>query len=68
MPAYEWKNEKTGERVEVHRERMAEYNIPPDESGDWVRVIVPVAVPFETLRDKGVFEHLPQTSLRKLNK
>lgn len=68
MPIYEWKNTETGEYVEVER-RITEADIPPDLAGDWVRAIRSApTVPWETLRDKGVFEYLPQTSLRKVNK
>jgi hypothetical protein len=67
MPTYEWKNTETGERVDVERP-MSQYDVPPDLPGEWVRVISVATVPWEILRDKGVFEYLPQTSTRKVNK
>lgn len=67
MPTYEWRNTETGEVVEVER-KMSEYDVPPDLPGKWERKISSAVVPWETLRDKGVFEYLPQTSLRKVNK
>lgn len=72
MPMYEWKCTKCGVRVEVQRP-VSEYNQGPRTISeipaspcdhDWVRVISVAAVPFETLRDKGVFEHQLQTSAR----
>jgi hypothetical protein len=67
MPTYEWKNKRTGDYVQVQRPVSA-YDNPPDDSGEWVRVITsPVSVPFQTLRDKGVFEHPLQTSTRRVN-
>lgn len=35
---YEWKNTKTGEIVTVERS-LADYQVPPDESGDWERIL-----------------------------
>lgn len=37
MPEYEWKNTKTEEVVTVSR-KVADYQVPPDDSGNWVRV------------------------------
>jgi hypothetical protein len=67
MPMYEWKNVRTGERTEVERPISA-YDVPPDDSGEWERVISAATVPWETLRDKGVFEHQLQTSTRRMSK
>lgn len=35
---YEWRNTETGEVVTVER-KLADYLVPPDESGKWERVI-----------------------------
>lgn len=68
MPTYEWKNKRTGEYVEVER-RISDSHVPPDLPGEWSRVVTsPICVPFETLRDKGVFEHQLQTSTRRMSK
>ena len=65
MPTYEWRDLGTGRVVEVER-AFSDYNVGPTEPGDWVKIIRHApCVPFETLRDKGVFETLPQTSLRR---
>lgn len=34
---YEWVNKKTGEVVTVER-KIADYKVPPDDSGDWERI------------------------------
>lgn len=37
VPEYEWKNTETEEVVTVER-KAADYQVPPDDSGKWVRV------------------------------
>ena len=38
MPEYDWLNIETDEVVTVER-KLADYQVPPDDFGDWVRVI-----------------------------
>lgn len=65
MPVYVWR-EKTNpkRRIEVLRP-VEEYQKPPihgeEYSGDvreWERVLLPFNVPFEHLRDRGVFDRV----------
>jgi len=60
---YEWKCPQCGEIAEV--ERVADdYQLGPSQNEavcmhpveDYTRIITSTSVPFETLRDKGVFE------------
>jgi hypothetical protein len=37
VPEYEWKHVETEEVVTVTR-KLADYQVPPDDSGKWVRV------------------------------
>ena len=39
MPSYLWKNKKTDEEITVYA-KIADREIPPDDSGDWFRPIV----------------------------
>ena len=65
---YEWKCTECPYRVTVHR-RLDDRDTPPTKEEaaaaggptiacdhQWVRVISTASVPFEHLRDKGVFE------------
>lgn len=52
---YEWKDQKSGKVVEVQRS-VADRDIPPEYEGEWARVVSKPNVPFEQLRDRGVFE------------
>jgi len=52
---YEWKDRNTGKIVEVQRS-IADRDVPPEDDGDWVRIISKTTTPFEHLRDKGVFD------------
>jgi putative FmdB family regulatory protein len=56
---YEWRCDSCNEVVEVTRP-VKDYKKPPGHCNcgeeKWWRIIGKTSVPFETLRDKGIFE------------
>jgi predicted nucleic acid-binding Zn ribbon protein len=64
MAIYTWHCKVCGDLMEVERP-MADYDKPVHNDahdakcdGEYVRKITQVAVPFEGLRDKGIFERV----------
>jgi hypothetical protein len=55
---YVWRDEETGREVEVER-KLADIDVPPEEPGDWSRVLAP----FGTGRVEGAGGSGPSTSV-----
>ena len=66
MPTYTYKCDVCGYRTELERTIPDRHNPvfaphAPNKkgcNGTYKQIITPVAIPFETMRDKGIFERL----------
>ena len=61
MATYDWKCHACGHKVEVERS-MTDFKVGPDyacpecKGNEWLKTVSKSSVPFETLKNQGVFE------------